>query len=403
MQPLLKMNRRTKQSLPVRHQLILLGGILAIVGLYACGSSAAPGNAYGAMPPPQLPVVPVTTTNATTYREYPASLEGKVNVEIRPQVEGYLEKIYVDEGAYVKAGQPLFKIDARVYNEQLNSAQSTLSAAQANVAKAKVEVDRLVPLVENKVISEVQLKTARAAYDAAVAAADQAKATVGNAQINIGYTLIKAPASGYIGRIPFKIGALVGKNESQPLTLLSDVNEIYAYFSLSEPDFLAFKQQFAGNTIEEKVRKVPPVELVLADNSLYNQKGKVGTIEGQFDKTTGAISFRATFPNAGGILRTGNTGKVRIPQLFNEALIVPQESTFEIQDKVFVFVVGDSNKVATRPITVSGKTTNYYFVESGVKKGDKIVFSGVGNLQEGMSIVPQPISADSLLKAKPLK
>jgi len=177
---------------------------------------------------------------------------------------------------------------------------------------------------------------------------------------------------------------------------------MYAYFSLSEPYFIIFKNQFAGNSIEEKLKQVPPVELALADNSIYPAKGKIGSIEGQFDKTTGAISFRATFPNPGGILRTGNTGKVRIPQEFKDALIVPMEATFDVQDKVFVFVVGDSNKVASRPITVTGKTTNYYFVKEGVKAGDKIVFSGVGNLQDGMAIVPQPISADSLLKAKPL-
>lgn len=404
MQPLLKANRRTLKSLlSTRNLAMLLGGLIVIAALNSCGSASAPdGGGYGAMPPPQLPVLAVTTAPATTYREYPASLEGKVNIEIRPQVEGYLEKIYVDEGAYVKAGQPLFKIDSRVYGEQLNNAKSSLLAAQANVAKAQVEVDRLVPLVENKVISDVQLKTARAAYDAAVAAAEQAKAVVGNAQINVGYTVVKAPASGYIGRIPFKTGSLVGKGEDQPLTLLSDVTEIYAYFSLSEPDFIAFKNQFAGNTIEEKIRKVPAVELLLADGSAYAQKGKISTVEGQFNRTTGAITFRATFPNAGGTLRTGNTGKIRISQLLNEVLVVPQASTFEIQDKVFVYVVGDSNKVAGRPITVAGKTAYYYFVGSGLKAGDKIVFAGAGNLQEGMMIVPQPMSADSLLKAKPL-
>lgn len=377
-----------------------LTGLGLTIILYSCNNSAAsPQMTQQAM---ALPVVPVVATSATTFREYPASLEGKVNVEIRPQVEGYLDKIYVDEGASVKAGQTLFKIDARSYNEALNNAKSSLLAAQANVSRAQVEVDRLTPLVENKVISDVQLKTAKAAYDAAVAAAEQAKAAVANAQINIGYTIVRAPASGYIGRIPYKTGSLVGKSDAQPLTMLSDIREMYAYFSLSEPEFIAFKNQFAGATIEEKIKQVPPIELMLADNSMYASKGKLGSIEGQFDKTTGAISFRASFPNPGGILRTGNTGKVRIPQQFKDALVVPMEATFDVQDKVFVFVLGDSNKVASRPITVAGKTAHYYFVQDGVKAGDKIVFSGVGNLQDGMMIVPQPMSADSLLKAKPL-
>jgi membrane fusion protein (multidrug efflux system) len=382
---------------------MLLILLTVIIGLqYGCGSSSAEAGAgYGAMPPPQLPVVSVITSPVTTYKEFTASLEGKVNVEVRPQVAGYLDKIYVDEGAYVKQGQPLFKINDHIYNEQLTSAKSSLLAAQANMQKAQIEVDRLTPLVENNVIADVQLKTAKSAYEAAKASAEQAKAIVGNAQINVGYTLITAPANGYIGRIPYKVGSLVGSGEAQPLTVLSDVSEMYAYFSLSEPDFIAFKNQFAGNTIEEKLKQVPAAELVLADNSVFGEKGKVGIVEGQFDKGTGAISFRATFNNPGGILRTGNTGRIRIPRLYNDALMVPQNATFDIQDKVFVFVLTDSNKVQSKPIGITGKTASYYLVDKGIKAGEKIVYSGLGNLKDGMPIVPQPISADSLLKASP--
>lgn len=369
-----------------------------LVFLYSC--SSAPQD--GGMPPAQLPVMAVVSAPATTYQEFSTSLEGTVNVEIRPQVDGYLEKIYVDEGAYVKAGQPLFKINDQVYTAQLNSARSSVLAAQANMQKAEVEMNRLEPLVKNKVISEVQLQTAKAEYDAAKAAVAQAKAMVNNAQINVGYTLITAPVSGYIGRIPFKTGSLVGKGEMQPLTLLSDVKEVYAYFSMSEPDFIAFKNKFQGNSIEEKLKQIPAVELVMADNSIYDQKGKIEVIEGQFDKTMGAISFRATFPNPGGILRSGNTGKIRIPQLFESALIVPQEATFEIQDKIYVYTLADSNKVISKLINVSGKSSDFFYVENGIQAGDKIVLSGIGNLKDGAVIVPQMVSADSLLKAKAL-
>jgi membrane fusion protein (multidrug efflux system) len=289
-----------------------------------------------------------------------------------------------------------------VYAEQLNSAKSSLLAAQANIQKAQVEVDRLKPLVDNKVISEIQLKTAKAELDAARAAAAQAKAMVGSADINVGYTLITAPVSGYIGRIPYKTGSLVGRGEALPLTLISDVKEIYAYFSMSEPDFIAFKNKFEGNTIEEKVKHVPPVELIMADNNVFDQKGKIETIEGQFDKTMGAITFRATFPNAGGMLRSGNTGKIRITQLFESALVIPQEATFEIQDKVYVYAVEDSNKVISKLINISGRTANYYYVDNGIKVGDKIVLSGIGNLKDGVVISPQMVSADSVLKTKSL-
>ncbi|WP_298738407.1 efflux RND transporter periplasmic adaptor subunit [uncultured Chitinophaga sp.] len=377
-----------------------ISGILMLaVVLYSCSSNQA-----GGPPPqaPQLPVMSVTSAPATTYLEFPASLEGKVNVEVRPQVTGYLEKIFVDEGAFVKAGQPLFKIDARLYAEQLNSASSNQLAAQANLERAQVEVDRLAPLVAANVVSEVQMKTAKANLEAAKAAVAQAKASAGSARINVGYTLVTAPVSGYIGRIPYKIGALVTNNDAQPLTLLSDVREIYAYFSMSEPDFIAFKNNFAGNTLQEKLKQAPPVELILADNTPYSQKGKIETVEGQFNKTTGAISFRATFPNPDGILRTGNTGKIRLAQQVPAAITIPQEATFEIQDKVFVYTVGDSNKVASKPISVAGKTANYYFISDGLKAGEKIVLSGTGALKDGAVITPQPVSADSVLKSKPL-
>ena len=375
---------------------------IAAVVLYACNSSSGNEAAQYQQGPQTLPVITVSSSPATTYLEYSASLEGSKDIEIRPQVEGYLEKIYVDEGAQVRKGQPLFQINSRPFREQLNNAKATLDAARANLSSAEINVSKLTPLVQNNVISDVQLKTAKAAYDAAAASVAQAQALVGNAEINLGFALIKAPVDGYIGRIPHKMGSFVGLSTVEALTVLSEIKEVYAYFSLSENDFVQFKNLFAGNTIEDKIKKMPPVELVLSDGSIYKQKGKVQMVTGQFDNSTGAISFRATFPNADRLLRSGNTGKIRIPNVLTNALVVPQEATFEIQDKVFVFALGDSNKVTSKPIVISGKTAAYYFVASGVKEGEKIVFSGGGTLKDGMAIVPQPMSSDSLFKAKPL-
>ena len=359
--------------------------VLASIFFYGCNSSA--GNNAGYEQQMQtLPVITVSKLPATTYQEFSASLEGSKDIEIRPQVDGYLDKIYVDEGAYVRKGQLLFHINARPYLEQLNTAKAGLAAAKANLANAEINVSKLTPLVQNNVVSDVQLKTAQAAYDAAAASVAQAQAMVQSAQINVGYTSIKAPVDGYIGRIPYKTGSLVGMTTAEALTVVSDIKEMYTYFSLSENDFLQFKNQFAGNTIEEKIKNMPPVELVLPDGSVYPQKGKVQIVAGQFDNSIGAISFRAVFPNTERLLRSGNTGKVRIAQLHNEALVVPQEATFEIQDKVFVFALGDSNKVISKPIVIAGKTAYYYFVESGVEPGEKIVFAGTGNLQDGMAI-----------------
>lgn len=376
---------------------------LAAISLVECGcTTSAAENKPGSAPPPELPVITIIRAAGITYQEYPASLEGKVNVEVRPQVAGYLSKIFVDEGAYVKAGEPLFKIEDNLFIQQRNNARSSLLAARANLQKAQLEIERLTPLVQHNVISDIQLKSAKAAYDEAAAAVDQANAMVANADINLGYTLIKAPVNGFIGRIPYKTGSLVGNNQPEPLTVLSDVSEVYAYFSMGEQDFMAFKDAFPGNTLKEKLQHVPAVQLLLPDDSVYTEKGRIETVEGQFDKTTGSISFRAIFPNNALLLRSGNTGVVRIPKVFNASVVVPQEATFEIQDKVFVFAVNDSSKVSSIPINVSGKTAKYYFVDKGLHSGDRIVYTGIGNLRDGMVIKPQYISADSLLKATPL-
>jgi len=374
---------------------------IAALALYSCNSSS--GNSGGYQQPVQsLPVITVSNMPAITYQEFSASLEGSKDIEIRPQVDGYLDKIYVDEGAYVKKGQPLFHINDRPYREQLNNAKAGLVAARANLANAQINVSKLTPLVENNVVSDVQLKTAQATYNAAAANVSQAEAMVQGAEINIGYSLIKAPVDGYVGRIPFKTGSLVGLSTAEALTVVSEIKDVYAYFSLSENDFLQFKNQFPGKTIEEKIKQMPPVELVLADNSVYPQKGKVQTVSGQFNNSMGAISFRASFQNSDGLLRSGNTGRIRIPRPVSSALVIPQESTFELQDKVFVFVLADSNKVVSTPVTVAGKSGNYYLVDKGISSGQKIVYTGLDRLRDGVAIQPENISMDSILKVKPL-
>jgi len=382
-----------------KYLIIIALSIVAATELSSCsqvqGTQAAP-------PPQSLPVIALNAAPATTYLEYSADVEGTTNVEIRPQVSGYLDKIFVEEGAYVTKGQPLFKINDRPYDEQLNNTQANITVAKANLEKAAIEVNRLQPLVDNHVISDVQLKAAQAAYDAAKAEVNQTQAASNNANINLGYTLIKAPVSGYIGRIPFKAGALVGKGEAQPLTVVSDIKEVYAYFGMSESDFLKFTNQYPGKTIDEKIKALPPVELQLADKSIYASKGRIELMEGQFDRSIGAITFRAIFPNADRLLRSGITGKVRIPQSNSGLLPVPQASTYEIQDRIFVFVVGDSSKVIGKQLHIVGKTTDYYLVDKGVQAGDKIVFAGMDRLTDGAVITPQLLSTDSLFRVMPI-
>jgi len=375
--------------------------ILAACVFYACKPKT--GNAgYGQMPPQDLPVITVSSVPARIYQYYTASLQGSRDIEIRPQVDGYINKIYVDEGAQVKKGQLLFKIDPQPYVEQLNNANALYMAAKASLEDAEINVNKLAPLVQNNVISDVQLKSAQAALNVAKANVAQASAAVQAARINVGYTSITAPANGYIGRIPYKMGSLIGRSTPDPLTVLSETKDVRAYFSMSELNFQQFKDQFPGSTIEEKIKQMPPVDLVLATDSVYAQKGKVELAEGQFDKTTGTINFRATFPNAQGLLRSGNTGKIRIVRNLGNSIVIPQEATYELQDKIFVYALGDSNKVASRPISVAGTSGNYYLVQGGVNQGEKIVYTGLDRLRDGAVIQPHPISMDSLLKAKPM-
>lgn len=349
--------------------------------------------------PQSLPVVKLDTGSATVWQEFPATVQGTVNVEIRPQVSGYLEKIYVEDGAWVSQGQPLFRINAKEYNQFSNSAATNIQAAKAAVEKAQVEVDRLQPLVASNVIADVQLKTAKATLHQAEAAYAQAVSGKGSADITLGYTLITAPVSGYVGHINFKQGSLIGKGETAPLTVLSEVNNMHAYFSMSEAEFYSFLAHLEGATTEEKIKSIPSVDLELADNSIYSNKGKVELVQGQFDRTSGSITFRAVFPNNEKLLRSGITGKIRIPAFLQNQLIIPQQATYELQDKVYVFALGDSNKVISKQITVSGKSEGNYIVSKGINPGETIVYSGLQRLRDGVIITPQNISLDSVMRA----
>jgi membrane fusion protein (multidrug efflux system) len=370
--------------------------LFLLIILAGCAGAPPPAPAPEAQ---ALPVIAIKNSNETTFMEYPASIQGTVDLEIRPQVNGILEAVYVNEGAMVKKGQSLFKINALPYMEALNNAKATLQAAKASESNARLEVEKLSPLVKNKVVSEFQLKSAVAALQSAQANVEQAKATVATAKINVGYTLIKAPVDGYIGRLPKKQGSLVSVTDALPLTQLSDAHEVHVYFALGEDDFVDFNAKYPGRTVAEKLKNLPGVSLVLADQSIYPQEGKVDMVDGQFDKQTGSIALRATFPNQQGLLRSGNTGKIRLSLKHQNAILVPQASTVEIQDKMFVFTVNDSNKVSKKPITITGTSGTNYLVKEGVKSGDRIVFDGLDKLKDGDVIKPETTKAENLKTA----
>lgn len=355
--------------------------------IYGC--SSAPQQQ--AASPHSLGVVSVSSRDVVTYQEYPASIRGVDNVEIRPQVNGALEQVFVDEGDYVLAGQALFKIDDRPFRAALNNAVAGLRAAEGAAVNAALEVEKLAPLVKNGVIAEYQLKAAKAASQVAQANIEQAKANISTAQINLGYTLVRAPVSGYIGRLDRKKGSLVGPSDAEALTDLSDVHNVHVYFALAERDFVAFKAQYEGETLQEKLEHIDSVTLLLSDEILYALKGKIDMIDGQFDENTGAIDVRANFPNPKGLLRSGNTGKVRLPLIHKRVLSVPQAAIMELQDKVYVYVLTAGNKVQKTAITVAGKSGEDFLISEGLQPGQQVVIEGLGFLSDGMVIAPKSI------------
>jgi membrane fusion protein (multidrug efflux system) len=364
---------------------------LAVVSvlLTACGS--APQNPVAPGPVP-VPVQTLVAENSTTYQDYPASVQGIQNVEIRPQVTGTLDRVFVDEGAFVKAGQAIFKINEQPFIAALNSALANQQAAQSALTNASLEVDKITPLVASNVVSEYQLKTANAAFDIAKANLAQAKAMVKSARINLGYTLIKSPLNGYISKIPKKNGSLVSPLDIEPLTRLSDIHQVHVYFSLSERDYVVFKSQYPGETIEAKIKNLPVVSLLLSDDLAFEYSGKIDMVDGQFDNSTGAITLRASFPNPEGLLRSGNTGKIRLSLKHRDVVAVPQESTIELQDKVMVYALGPDNKVQMKTIKIDARSGSNYLVSEGIGSGERIVLSGFGTLQEGTAVKPEPAS-----------
>lgn len=356
---------------------------LISMGCLSCGSSEVEED--NGIP---LSVKTLEKDSTTTTFEYLGAIEGKVNVEIRPQVEGILDSIYVDEGDFVKESQPLFKINAMPYMENLKNAQAAVEVEKARLNNAQIELERLQPLVDHEVISEVQLRTAQSDYEVAKSTLEQMQSLEATSKINVDFTLIKAPVSGYIGRIPKRIGNLVSKGDSEPVTVLSDISEVYVYFAMSESNYLFYKKMSADTTAR---RLNPHVKLILADGSLFDQIGIIDADAGQIERSTGSITLRAKFDNPDAILRTGNTGKIILEQTHPDVLLVPQQATTVIQDVIFVFVLDEENRAVRKAIKVEGKSgKNYIVSEENLSEGDIIVMTGLDKLTEGTKVNPIP-------------
>ena len=349
----------------MKSRLILLACCLS---LFSCGQSdKTAGKA------PEFAVITVETTTANLTNSYPATIRGKQDVEIRPMVSGFITKLHVDEGAVVRKGQVLFSIDPVQYQAAVNTQELTVNNKRE--------------LNKKNIISNYDLQMAENQLAQTKAQLAQAEAQLVNAKNNLSYTSVTSPSDGVVGSIPYRVGSLVSPSIASPLTTVADISEMYAYFSMTERQLLS--QIREGGSIKEILERMPDVQLQLIDGTMYADSGRVETISGVIDQTTGSVTMRALFPNKHNVLRSGSTGNVVFPNPMTDVIMIPQSATTEIQDKKFVFVVQPDNTLKNTEIQVfklnDGK---YYYVTEGLKAGDKVVMEGVQNLRDGAAITP---------------
>jgi len=376
----------------------LMFAILLGVTAVSCSSNqAAPNRKQQA---PSFPVIQISPRSTVLYAEYPATLQGHQTVEIRPRVDGYITKMYVDEGDEVTKGEKLFQLNSEQYEQQVRSAKADIEAAEAAVNTAKMNLKKTQPLADKEIVSQFDVESAKYTLESKKAALAQAKAQLENAQTNLGYTTVKSPANGVIGNIPYRVGSLVNPNISKPMTMVSDISKIYAYFSMSERELLEMTKQAEGTELREKIAKIPPIQLIMADNSLYKHKGKLEISSGLINTSTGSANFRATFPNPEKLLRSGGSGTIRIPMPQDSVLLIPKKTSYEQQNRHFVYKVDKNGKVQSAPIKIlSQSTPKMYVVTGGLQSGDQIVLEGLNKMQDGMNIQPQSVNSDSLFRS----
>lgn len=345
---------------------------------------------------PVLDVVSATMKDVVGYTQFPATIQGKINNDIRAKIQGYIQEVYVHEGQVVAKGQPLFKLEANNLAETASAAKSGISVAQANVNVAQVEVNKLIPLVEKGIIGSVQLETAKANLASAKSMLAQAKANYGSASANVDYSVVRAPISGIVGQLPMKKGSLVGPNDPTPLTTVADISSVYAYFSMNEKEYFKFLNDAPGTSLNEKIKNLPAVELLLADGSVYSEKGKIETVSGQIDAATGTVQFRVAFSNPNKLLSNGNSGIIRLPKKYTNVLVVPEVASYEQQGKINVYKVVNDTAISA-VVEVIDHVDNMIIVKDGVKEGEVIVVTGVGTLRNKTAIQPKKANFDSIV------
>lgn len=351
------------------------------LSLFACGNKQQAG--FNMVK--EYAVVAIQPSSSELKSTYPAIIKGKQDIEIRPKVAGFITQLCVDEGSVVRKGQTLFVIDPVQYQAAVKVAEANVKVAQTGVATSQLTYENKLQLREKNIISDYELQMAENDLATRKAQLAQMEAQLINARNDLSYTNITSPSNGVVGTIPYRVGSLVSSSTQIPLTVVSNIDEMYVYFSMTEKQLLSLVRQ--GGTTKEILDKMPEIELQLADGSIYTDKGKIETVSGIIEQTTGAVSMRATFPNDKNMLRSGGTGSVMLPYTEENSLVIPQKATFEIQDKKFVYLLTDSSTVKSTEVgTFNLDDGQNYVVTSGLKSGDKIVVEGVSSLRDGMSI-----------------
>lgn len=370
------------------------GSICVMLAAVSLLSSCSKQQQQAQMPAPEIATLTITEGDTRVENTYPATIKGKTDIDIRPQVTGFITKVHVDEGQHVRKGQPLFTLDQVTFNAAVDQARSAVNSAQSALATARMTADSKKALREKNIISEYEYQLSQNQLAQAEAALAQAKAALATAQKNLAYTVVTAPSDGVVGSIPNREGSLASPSSAQPLTTVSDNSQVYAYFSLTEKDVLDLVGG-GERSLNAAIAAMPAVELRLADGTLYPQTGKVSTISGVIDTSTGASNVRALFANPSGVLRSGSSGTVVIPNETTGAIVIPQRATSELQDRRFAYVVNDSNKIVQTFITVEDMNDGERFiVTSGLKPGDRIAVEGIGTtVKNGTVITPKAPAA----------
>lgn len=329
-------------------------------------------------------VMTIKATDTELSNSYPASIQGRQDIAIYPQVSGTISTVCVKEGQRVRKGQSLFIIDQVPFKAALQMAQANVQAAEAAVATAQLVYDSKQALYADSVISQFDLQTSRNDLLTAKAQLAQAQAQEVTASNDMTYTMVQSPADGVVGTLPYREGALVSPSVPQPLTTVSDNSEMYVYFSISENKLLELCNEHGS--MEEALAALPKVKLQLNNGSIYREEGYIETISGVIDASTGSVSVRAVFPNKGGLLHSGASGNIILPQAYPNSIVIPCNATFEIQDMIFVYKVVDGKAASCALNVLLANDAEHYIVTSGLNEGDVIVTEGVGLLRDGSVI-----------------